>query len=69
MILDEDVNGFKSQRGGRGGGGGKKKGKKVRHHPSDTTEFNKIICSTLAEQAHTTSSDLGSNRGVRSDAT
>ena len=31
MVLDEDVNGFKSKRGGKkeGGGGGKKKGKKV----------------------------------------
>lgn len=30
MILDEDVNGFKAQRGGRKGGGGKKH-KKVRY--------------------------------------
>ncbi|OBZ75170.1 hypothetical protein A0H81_04810 [Grifola frondosa] len=30
MILDEDVNGFKTQRGGKKGGGGKHKGRKVR---------------------------------------
>ena len=29
MVLDEDVNGFKAQRGERRGGGGKKKGRKV----------------------------------------
>lgn len=44
MVLDEDVNGFKAQRGERRGGGGKKKGRKVcgipiwsysDHHVSD----------------------------------
>lgn len=31
MVLDEDVNGFRTQRGGKKGGGGKKN-KKVRNH-------------------------------------
>ena len=30
MVLDEDVNGFRAQRGGKKGGGGGRKHKKVR---------------------------------------
>ncbi|CCM05042.1 uncharacterized protein FIBRA_07244 [Fibroporia radiculosa] len=33
MVLDEDINGFKAQRGERRGGGGKKKGKKNKNAP------------------------------------
>lgn len=66
MVLDEDVNGFKSQKGGKkggaGGGAGGRKRKKVRSICCPIEVLAQF--SSFQEQVRRCGSDMGSERTV-----
>lgn len=81
MVLDEDVNGFKAQRGGKKGG---KKGKKVRKFIISSIRFRHLFlrismrsfclpgipvkCTTLCDRMTITSTRSGNEKTTKKDA-